>query len=583
MNTVTANTVIDAMTQSRRAAALLFSAALITAPMTAGHARAEEAAGVVHSTEDAVERAGESAAESRVETAPPPLRPKPFPRPAALGAPVLQRPGAVPSAAAVLAPPFLIKLGVAGEVKITDNVRAAPDASKKSDLITSVTPSLGLSYKSGKLDLHLSYELGYDRYVASQELDGVRHNGLGVLDAELIKRILFVDSRFSVSEQNVNPTGPTAADERTTSANRTRATTFSVTPRLQQRLGRWAIGQASYRHSETRYDKPSDAAAALIGGAPGDLSDNSADTFRLELRNGEEFSRLFWDYSFATSRQLQSGESLNQKTHDLGVEYRVNEKIGVLAQVGHDDIRGGGVDSAALSGAFYSGGLRWTPSPDVDLRVGWGERNGADNLYVLGEYKFSPMTVLRVSHKTNIVTDSMAAVEALDAVQRDPTGTYIDPFSGAAANPGASPFTRSNAIYRQRVSSAILSHASARETVSVAVSVAKQTVVGGFDLGQAAIQSAARGTANTTVSLGVGWTHLLTPTISITFTGSRDAVIDSSAPTGKSQRYRAGVGLSRQINPLLSADVSYRFADWKPEIGPRIRENIIVFGLRKRL
>lgn len=575
MNTVTANTVINAMTRPRRTTALIFCAALISAPATADQARAAEAADVGQPTQDAVERGAEVAA--------PPRRPKPFPHPAALGAPVLQRPGAVPPAAAVLPPPFLIKLGVAGEVKATDNVRAAPGASKKSDLITAITPSLGLSYKTGKLDFNLSYELAYDRYAASQELDGFRHNGLGVLDAELIKRILFVDSRFSISEQNVNPTGPTAADERTTSANRTRATTFSVTPRLQQRLGRWAVGQASYRHSETRYDKPSDAAAALIGGAPGDLGDNSADTFRLELRNGEEFSRLFWDYGFETSRQQQNDQSLNQKTHDLGAEYRVSKQIGVLAQVGHDDIRGGGVDSAALSGVFYSGGLRWTPSPNVDLRVGWGERNGADNLYVLGEYKFSPMTVLRISHKTNIATDSMAAVEALDAVRRDPTGAYIDPFSGAAANPGASPFTRSNAIYRQRVSSAILSHTSARETISIAVSMAKQTVVGGFDLGQAAIQSAARGTANATVSLGLGWTHLLTPTTSIAFTGSRDAVIESNAPTGKSERYRAGVSLSHQMNPLLSADVSYRFADWKPEVGPRIRENMIIFGLRKRL
>jgi uncharacterized protein (PEP-CTERM system associated) len=579
MNTVTANTVIDAMTRSRRTSAFLFSAALISAPAITVQARAEEAAGVVQPTQ---EDAGERAAESSVEAAPP-LRPKPFPHPAALGAPLLQRPGAVPPAAAVPPPPFLIKLGVAGEEKATDNVRAAPGASKKSDLITSVTPSLGLSFKTGKLDLHLSYELGYDRYAVSKELDGFRHNGLGVLNAELIKRILFVDSRFSVSEQNVNPTGPTAADGRTTATDRTRATTFSVTPRLEQRLGRWAVGQVSYRHDETRYDTPSTDAATLIGGGGGRLSDSRGDAARLALRNGEEFSRLFWDYSFENSRREQNDQTLKQKTHDLGVEYRISEKIGVLAEVGHDDIHGGGVDSAALSGFFYSGGLHWTPSPDFDLRIGWGERNGADNFYVLGDYKLSPMTVLRVSHKTDITTDAMAAVEALAAVQRDPTGAYINPFSGVAADPGASPFIRSDAIYRRSVSSAILSHTDDRETIFFSVSMAKQTVVGGLDIGPAAIRNAARGTVNTTVSLGLGWTHLLTPTTSIAFTGGRDEVVESNAPTGKSRRYRAGVGLSRQINPLLSADVSYRFADWKPETGPRIRENMIIFGLRKRI
>lgn len=525
------------------------------------------------------------------EAAPPPwrapARPKTFPPPSALGAPVLQRPGAPPPAAAVPGPAFQATLGVSVEEKATDNVLSAPKETRKSDLITSITPALGLSYKTDKIDFHLAYELGYDRYAVSRELDGFRHNGLGVLDAELIKRVFFVDSRFSVSEQNVNPTGPTAADDRTTAANRTRVAMFSVAPRLEQRLGQWAIGQISYRHNETRYNATS-AAAALADNISSTLGDDNpndsrADIARLELRSGEAFSRLFWDYSFESARQIQNNGTLRQNTHDFGGEYRIGDTIGVLAEVGHDDIHGGQVDSDALSGAFYSGGLHWTPSPNTDLRVGWGRRNGADNLYVLGEHKFSPMTVLRLSHKTNIATDSMAAFDALDAVQQDANGNYVDPFSGQAANPGASPFNRSNAVYRQRVSSAILSHTDDRETIFLNMSVARRTVVGGLGVSPTAIQNAVRGAASTTVSLGLGWSHLLTPATSIAFTASKDEVTDTDGPSGKSRRYQAGVSLYHQMNPLLSSYVSYRFADWKPETGPGVRENMIVIGLRKRI
>jgi hypothetical protein len=531
--------------------------------------------------------AEETPGDQPVEALATPLPPKPFPRPAALGPLVLQRPNRPPPTAVVPAPAFQIKLGISGEEKATDNALTTPGATR-ADLITSVTPSVGVSYKTGKLDLSLNYDLGYDHYAFTKELDGFRHNGLGVADAELIEHVFFVDSRFSVTEQNVNPTGPATADNRTTSTNRTRVTTFSTTPRLEQRLGRWAIGQISYRHDETHYDTPSATIAAqnslnaTQNGVPSaNLSDSRADTGKLEVRSGEEFSRLLWDYSSEASRQLQGGQTLKQNTHDIGAEYRIERNIGVLAEVGHDDIHGNQVDSGALSGIFYSAGLHWTPSPDTDLRVGWGKRNGSDNLYVLGEHKFSPMTVLRLSSKTNITTDAMAAIEALNAVQRDPNGTYIDPFSGRAANPSASSFTRSNAVYRQTVNSVVLSHTDDRETISITGSMAEQTVVGGLAPGQTTLPGTTQGTASTTVSLGLEWRHELSPVTSITLTGSEDDVIESNSPTGKMQRYRAGLGLTYQINALLTTNIAYRFIDWEPEIGARTRENMLLFGLKK--
>ncbi len=511
----------------------------------------------------------------------PPLSSKPFPAPSVLGPPALAGPNTPPPTAEIQAPAFQIKLGISGEEKATDNALTATTATK-ADLITTITPSVGLSYLTRTLDLSANYDLGYDRYAFNTGLDGFRHNGLGVADIDLIEHVLSVDSRFSDTEEDINPTGPATADNRTTPTNQTRVITFSTKPQLERRLGSWAVGQISYRHDETHYQTPATTTAMLKGNTPAaNLADSRADTGTLEVRSGEAFSRLVWDFSSDISRQLQGVQVLKQNTQDLGAEYRITGTIGLLAEVGYDQIRGDQVDSGALSGVFYSGGLHWTPSPDSDLRAGWGKRNGSGNLYILGEHKFSPMTSLRVSNKVNITTDAMSAIEALYAVQRDPNGAYLDPFSGSAANPSASAFARSNAVYRQSISSAVLSHTDHRETISVMGSLAKQTVVGGLAPGQTTIPGTTEGTASTTLSLGLEWAHRLTPASTVILSGSKDDVIDSNAPTGNSQRYRAGLGWSYQINTQLSAYASYRFVDSEPQIGAGTKENLLIVGLTK--
>lgn len=115
---------------------------------------------------------------------------KPFPTSSVLGAPTHQRPDTPPPTAEAPPPPFQLRLGVAAEEKATDNAHVASGGGK-SDLITTVTPSVGARYKTRALDLDLAYELGFDRYAVNRDLDGVRHTGLGVLDAALIERVPF--------------------------------------------------------------------------------------------------------------------------------------------------------------------------------------------------------------------------------------------------------------------------------------------------------------------------------------------------------------------------------------------------------
>ena len=497
----------------------------------------------------------------------------------ALAPPALQTPDASPSTGQTPAPPFQIKLGFSSEEKATDNA-ATTGVAPKADLISSVTPTTAVTYKTKKLDLGVNYELGYDKYAFSPNLGGLHRDGLGVADATLIDHTLFLDARFSDTLQSVNPAGPATADNRLTKTNQTQVTTLSVTPQLEQRLGAWAIGSLSYGHDET-INQPMDSSQTV---APvGTLSGTHTDIGKIELRNGEAFSYLLWDYTGETIQQFQNNQALYQNTHIVGAEYRLTTIIGLLTEGGLDDIRGYQIDSHAVSGVFYSAGLHWAPGSNTDVRVGWGRRYGGNDLYILGEYRFGAMTVLRLSSQTNLTTDAMSFIESLNAVQRDANGTFIDPFSGGAANPSAPLFTRSNAVYRQRTSSAVLTHTRARDTVSLTGSLAEQTVISGSIASQSTLPGTTPGTASTSLMLDLEWTHELSPRANLALTASSDEVIESNSPMGKSQRYRAGLAWNYQISTTVTASVSYNFVDSASTPAATVRENIMLVGITKRL
>ncbi|CAK0774574.1 TIGR03016 family PEP-CTERM system-associated outer membrane protein [Azospirillaceae bacterium] len=480
-------------------------------------------------------------------------------------------------------PPFRVRLSANAEQKAS-GYALATKTHRPSHLITSVTPSLGLDFQSRKINATVNYDLGYDTYAFTKDRDGFRHNGAGVAKAELIDQHLFLDTRFSVTEQKVNPTGPTTADNRPSASNRTRVTTVSASPRLEQRLGRWGVGQISYQHDETHNETPTATRNSLqsLGATSNTLANAKGDSGKLEVRSGEEFSQFLWDYASNISHQLQGALTLDQISHSFGSEYRINNDFGVLSEIGHDTITGDQINSSKLSGVFYSGGMHWTPSPDVDLRLGWGRRNGGDNIYVLGEHKITPMTTLRLSSKTNITNDAMNFIEALNTMQRDETGAFISPFSGATANPSASQFSRSDAIYRQRISSIMLSHAFERNIFSLTGNMSEQTVVGGGALRQNTLLGANQGANSTSMSFEFQWTHEWTPSTSVVFNANKEDVLQTNSLLGKSQRYRVGLGLSNKLSPTVTTNLSYRFADSELDKGDATKENMISVSLKKQ-
>jgi len=509
----------------------------------------------------------------------------PFPRDGALQPLSFRVPGLKPADEAPRE--FDVTFGVEGDEKWSDNVYSTPQPTK-ADFITSAGASLGANVDTRRVKGGLNYGLTYDKYATYSDLDGFRQNGIGLFDAEVIDQRFFISGRASVSQQSISATGPTTADSRTAAGNTVRVYTESVSPRVQQRFGEWALGQISYHHDETRYENASqgtpqtNSVTTSQSMTAANLNDSRTDGGRVEVRGGEAFSRLLWDYTGDVNRDVSSARTFDQVTHTVGTEYRLSADFGLLAAVGNDYLHSTAIDLSTYGGAFYSGGVHWTPSPDTDLRVGLGRRYDRPDWIMLLAHWLGPTTVVRVSVSSGVTTDSLSFERALNAVQRDVDGGFVDPFSGLTANPSASPFSRSNSIYWQRNSDLVLRHDELRDSVALSARVAEQQVIGtANNLNSQFGTNTTPGSSATVLAAYLTWMHHFTPDVSGLAVISQSDTIVSGGAIGRVTQRKGSLSLNYTLNPTLMGTLGYNIISTAPTPSGNISENMIAAGLRK--
>jgi len=506
----------------------------------------------------------------------------PFPRDGAVQPLSFQVPGLKPADEAPRA--FSVKVGVDGEEKMSDNVYLTTKPAK-SDFITSAGGSLGADVDTRRVKGGIKYDLAYDKYARYSDLDGFRQDGIGLFDAELLEQRLFIAGRASVSEQSISPAGPsgaTGAGPRTSASNSVRVYSGSIAPRLQQRFGEWALAQVSYHHDEIRFENASQVTTPTTSSTltAANLNDSKTDGGRLEMRGGEAFSRLLWDYTGDVDHDVSSARTYDQVSHTLGTEYRLSADFGLLATLGHDYLHSDSVDLNKYGGAFYNSGVHWTPSPATDVRVGIGRRYDKADWIALITYWLGSSTVVRLSEHAGVTTDSLATEQALNAIQRDSSGGFIDPFSGLVANPSSSLFARTNAIFYQRNTDAVIRHDETRDSFALTARIAEQQLLGGSTtLNSPAIAGAANSTSTTVMGAFFSWGHHLTPVLTSMATVSQFDTLASTV--GRTVQRKGSLALNYDMNPTLLGTLGYSTAATFPATTGSIRENIIAAGLHK--
>ena len=250
----------------------------------------------------------------------------------------------------------------------TDNVSLVPDASKRSEWVTQVTPGISIAAVGARLRVKATYAPEVTYYARGQTDNEAYHQVYRRLNAtanaELAKQLLFVDAGASVDQYNVSLQGPLATSNVNTTGNRTTASTFFVSPYLLRDFGSAARAEARFTYSVWSSD----------GAGTTSLSDSDAKRINLRLASGPAYRLLTWDLAYSReSISYENQQDTDTEVFAANARRLITPTVGLLATAGYEnyDYR---VFGQVLEGSTWSVGLDWTPTPRTRLAATAGER-----------------------------------------------------------------------------------------------------------------------------------------------------------------------------------------------------------------
>lgn len=342
-----------------------------------------------------------------------------------MGAPLLPMTAPVALLAVLMAPHARAEIRVVPAVSLnaiyTDNAGLQPDATKQSQFLTALSPSLTLSSNTPRLTLRaslISHLYAYLGERANNTNSSARELSADAR-ATLVDELLFFDGRASVGQQSTSALGQQVNNNNGySSANRTEVRTWSASPYLRHSFGSTAEMQLRYTRDSVQTGNT--AYGSSTGNGVG-LTINSGPTFRT-LGWGAMYNRQ--DVADALGRKSRS------EMAELNLRLRLSNELSLKAAGGYDryDFGEFGGNNA---GASRSVGLTWTPSlrSSIDANVG---KRYYGNSYGLTAMHRSRNTVWNINYSDAITSSraeflGIAQVSTASLLDRLFVATYPDP------------------------------------------------------------------------------------------------------------------------------------------------------------
>ncbi len=256
----------------------------------------------------------------------------------------------------------------------SDNINLAPAGKAKSALVTELSPAAHIIWQAGKSNLNLRYNMqnlynaqGNGDFTIFHQLQFNAHNVLS-------QNRLFVDSRSSISQQNISNTR-LASDN--LSGRTATVSTFGISPTWLPHFGNYANG--TVRVNADRFS--SDANTPVSNG----FSDSESISEMIRLNSGSKFKRLSWSAGFNNYQAYRSGgNDVNFQSSNVTLRTHINKHFSIFATGGHSANNFTTQTNTNQNGFFYTFGGRWSPSTHY-----WLEAGGGNNSYIT--LNISPM------------------------------------------------------------------------------------------------------------------------------------------------------------------------------------------------
>lgn len=277
----------------------------------------------------------------------------------------------------------------------TDNLALAPDGQRDRALITSVSPGLSITNRTGWLRGVLDYQMDGFLYLKTDRSSRVQNQLQARGNAELIPSKVFVDANANISQQTISAFGQTSPGGELDNPNRTEVRTVTVSPYWRGMLST----VAGFELRATGQMRDSSDGGTGVSSASGDTKEGS---LNLSV-SGPQGRALNWGLQ-AYTRRIH---------YELtGLDNRSSSAVASLSWVPDVDwvlgVTGGREKSDYLgndTSSIYGANLKWTPTPRTTLSGDWQRHSYGNSHNAVLEHRMTQL-VLRLTSTQAVSTGS---------------------------------------------------------------------------------------------------------------------------------------------------------------------------------
>lgn len=285
----------------------------------------------------------------------------------------------------------------------TDNVRLRPPGSERSDWVTELRPGVSVNGRGARLRFTANYSLG-GVHREREGTNDIFHTLNASGDAELVHRLLYVDTRATISQTNISVLGPQTDSNVNNTGNRATVRTFVASPYLRHDFGSEAQGELRHTYSAVNFSTVSSGSS---GSAAGTATSNNSESNRVDARlfSGPAYKLLTWNLAYSKEEidYTQTRQKVDTESISANGRRLITPHFGLQATAGYEDNDYGVNLGTPSKGKFWSLGPEWTPTPRTRLAATMGRRYYGSNHSIDFSHR-TRLTTWRVAYSESVTT-----------------------------------------------------------------------------------------------------------------------------------------------------------------------------------
>lgn len=461
-------------------------------------------------------------------------------------------------------------LGIQGEYT-SNALNTSTD--ERSDFIGTVTPGLLINLATPYATGTLSYAPSLQWYANNSSQNNVNQFLNGALNATLLPQTLLLSLNAYVTEQRT--TGGVTPGGVTTFGSQDTVTTssFSFTPTFTHRFG--DIGRLNVIYSLQYTNQGGNSQTAPGATLPFFVASRSlANLGSASFTTGPVLGRF--NNTLSGTATIDSGTGILDTAHQYMVtdtlRYALLRRVYVFGTLGYENIFYPSSPVFRLSDGVWAVGLHLTPLGKSDITLGYGSFYGLASPFLRATIALSPRTTLALVYTNVLGTQTQLLQSAIVSTTVDAFGNPVDNTTNVPVLLTNQLLSVQSSLMRQAQFSGTITSTWPRDTFSISVLDTQQKLI--------ANAPGTIGFSQNSWSLGVAWSHQLTPELTAVTYGQYGAATTQGG-SGLFPVYAAQIGLVDRLTPTLFGSLTYALSNTLQTAGASAVTNSVILALQK--